>query len=183
MKQRQKPFRMGKLLERRRVFSGKIVDLVVDQVELDGQPHQREVVRHPGGVVVLGELDDGRIPFVRQMRYPLQTDLLELPAGKIDPGELPEVGAAREMEEETGFRPLNMALVCRFYSTPGFCDELLHLYHSDSLQPTSANLETDEEIALEFHRLDEAIELALDGKIVDAKTLVALFWLDWKKRR
>lgn len=174
-------FNQGKLLRRREVYSGKIVDLVVDRIELDGREYDREVVKHPGGVVVIGELEDGRIPFVRQLRYPMQRAILELPAGKIDPGEAPERSAAREMEEETGYRPRSLTRVCSFYSTPGFCDELLHLFYSDSLQATQRDLETDEDIILEFHTLPQAIEMALRGEIPDAKTMLALFWLNWKR--
>ncbi len=175
-------FHRGKLIERDRLYSGKIVDLIVDRIEIEGRPHLREVVRHPGGVVVIGELADGRIPFVRQHRYPMDQALLELPAGKIDDGEEARSSAAREMEEETGYRPRSLEFVCRFYSTPGFCDELLHLFHSDNLEATRTNRDAGEQIELEFHSLEKALEMAVRGEIVDAKTLVALFWLDWKRR-
>jgi ADP-ribose pyrophosphatase len=173
----------GKLLERNQVYSGKIVDLIVDEIELSGVKHIREVVRHPGGVVVIGELDDGRIPFVRQRRYPMDRVLLELPAGKIDPGEPPELSAAREMEEETGYRPERLNHVFSFYATPGFCDELLHLYHTDQLIATEPRLEADEDLEIEFYTLDEALEMANRGQILDAKTLTAIFWLKWRKTR
>lgn len=179
----EREFPRGRLLQRRRVYTGKIVDFEVDRLERDGREYIREVVRHPGGVVVIAELEDGRIPFVRQLRYPMDRPLLELPAGKIDPGEDPERGAAREMEEETGYRPRRMTHVFDFYSTPGFCDELLHLYHSDSLERVPRRLDADEDIDLAFLGLDEAIEMGCRGEILDAKTLVALYWLYWKKRR
>lgn len=176
-------FQRGKLIGRDRLYSGKIVDLIVDQIEIEGRPHLREVVRHPGGVVVIGELPDGRIPFVRQHRYPMDEILLELPAGKIDAGEDARNSAAREMEEETGYRPRRLDFVCKFYSTPGFCDERLHLFYSDDLEATSTNHEAGEQIELEFHSLEQALEMAVRGEIVDAKTLVALFWLHWKRRQ
>ena len=176
-------YRRGRLLQRREVYGGKIVDLIVDRIELDGEPHIREVVRHPGGVVVLGETEDRRIPFVRQLRYPMNQVLLELPAGKIDPGEDPAVTAAREMEEETGFRPREMQHVLSFYSSPGFCDELLHLFYSNRLLETTPNHEEDEEITIEFHSLDQALRQAFEGEIIDAKTLVALFWLKDRRSR
>lgn len=176
-------FQRGRLLERRRLYAGKIVALEVDRLEAEGREYIREVVRHPGGVVVLGQLEDGRIPFVRQLRYPMDRALLELPAGKIDPGEAPEVSAAREMEEETGYRPESLRHVLDFYSSPGFCDELLSLYYTDSLRPSSQTFDTDEDIQLEFYMLPEALEMGARGEILDAKTLVALFWLDWMKKR
>ncbi|MFQ5740456.1 MAG: NUDIX hydrolase [Acidobacteriota bacterium] len=172
----------GRLIERRQVYSGKIVDLIVDRIELEGESYLREVVGHPGGVVVLGQLDDGRIPFVRQWRYPINKELLELPAGKIDPGEEPEATAIREMEEETGFRPRTIECVYSFYSSPGFCDELLHCFFSRELEKTAIRREKDEHIVTEFLSLGEALSLAAQGGILDAKTLVALLWLDRKLR-
>lgn len=159
------------------MYSGTIVDVVVDTVEIAGHPRTREVIRHPGGVVVLGILEDGRIPFVRQHRYPMNRFLLELPAGKLDPGEEPRESARREMEEETGFLAESLELVSSFYTSPGFCDELLHCYYSDKLRPTARRLDEDEEIELEFHTLEDALVLAEQGEIVDGKTLLALYWL------
>ncbi len=185
MGNQDREFRRGRLLERRLIHSGKVVDLVVDRLESEGREYVREVVRHPGGVVVIGELENGGIPFVRQLRYPMDRVLLELPAGKLDPGEVPEVGAAREFEEETGYRPLRLERVLDFYSSPGFCDELLYLFHSDSLQRVSRKLGADEDEDLDLVVLDleEAIAMAARGEILDAKSLVALYWLDWKKKR
>ena len=168
---------------RKHIYSGQIVDLVVDQIEIKGKERLREVVRHPGGVVILAELPDGRIPFVRQLRYPMQRHLLELPAGKLDSGEKPEAAAGRELEEETGLRPQQLEHLFSFYSTPGFCDEILHLYYCNQMQVVEPNPEFDEDISIEMHRLEEAIELSQSGQIVDAKTLVAIFWLYWNRRR
>ncbi len=170
-----------KLLSRKQVYSGKIVGLTVDTIELGGTEYIREVVRHPGGVVVLAELQDGRIPFARQFRYPINQSLLELPAGKVDAGEEPALTAARELEEETGFRPEHLNHVLNFYVSPGYCDEIIGFYYTDRVQETAACLEHDEEIMVEFYRLEEAVELSLRGEIVDAKTLVALFWLHREK--
>ncbi len=166
----------GRVLNRQRVYEGKIVRLEVDQLEILGRPAIREVVRHPGGVVLLGVRDDGRIPFVRQLRYPMQEMILELPAGKLDPGEDPATAAAREMEEETGYRALDIEHVLSFYPTPGFCDENLHLFVSSRLVESTQNPEFDEQLEVEFYTLEEALKLALSGQIRDAKTLVAIFW-------
>ncbi|MDA2938284.1 NUDIX hydrolase [Acidobacteria bacterium AH-259-A15] len=170
-------------VNRKHLYSGKIVDLIVDTIEVKGKQYIREVVRHPGGVVILAQLEDGRIPFVRQLRYPMDKVLLELPAGKLDPGEEPEVSARRELEEETGLRAEFLKHIFSFYPTPGFCDEFLHLYYTNRVQETSTNLEQDEDIVVEFYRLEEAIDMSLRGEIIDAKTLLALFWLYWKKLR
>lgn len=174
-------FPKGRLLRRDRLYAGKIVELVVDRIQLKGQEHVREVVRHPGGVVVLAELDDGRIPFVRQRRYPMDEPLLELPAGRIDAGEEAAICAARELEEETGFRAVTLEPVFKFYSTPGFCDEVLHLYYSNRLQRTETRPDPGESIQIEYYSLEEAIRLATAGELPDAKSLVALYWLFWKR--
>ena len=166
----------GRILDSQCIYEGKIVRLEVDQLEFGGRATIREVVRHPGGVVLLGIRDDGLIPFVRQLRYPMQEKVLELPAGKLDPGEDPREAAAREMEEETGYRPVDLEHVFSFYSTPGFCDELLHLFYSSQLIETARNPEFDEHLEIEFYTLDEALQLALSGKIRDAKTLAAVLW-------
>ncbi len=170
-------------MERNHVYSGRIVDLIVDKIEVKGQETIREVVRHPGGVVVLVDQADGTIPFVRQNRYPMGKDLLELPAGKLDPGEDPRDSAARELEEETGLKPEYLDHVASFYTSPGFCDELLHLYYTNRVLTTQTRFDHDEEISIERYSLDEAIELCNRGEIQDAKTLIALFWLYWKRRQ
>lgn len=159
------------------VYSGRIVSLEVDRVEIDGDIYLREVVRHPGGVVILALLPDGRIPFVKQHRYPLDQDLLELPAGKLDPSEKPETCAARELEEETGLRALEIRHVCSFYTSPGFCDELLHLYFAPRVERTAAQPEADEDVAVEIYTLQEALYLVETGAIRDGKTILALLWL------
>jgi len=172
-----KEFDRGKFLNRNHLYSGRIVGLHVDEIEVKGVETIREVVTHPGGVVVLAEVENSLIPFVRQYRYPIEKDLLELPAGKVDSGEDPMLSAGRELEEETGFHAKALELVCSFYSSPGFCDELLHFYYTNNVRKTETNREYDEEIVLEFHNLSDAIALTMEGKIQDGKTIAALFWL------
>ncbi|HSR54488.1 MAG TPA: NUDIX hydrolase [Acidobacteriota bacterium] len=173
-----KKLKSYKVLESKKVYQGKVVDLVVDTIEIGGKEYIREAVRHPGGVVILGRRPDGRIPFVRQHRYPPDEIVLELPAGKLDEGEEPNQAAARELEEETGYRAAGLRHVSSFYSTPGFCDEILHFFHSDTLTAShQSGGEEDEILQVEFYTLSEALELATRGKIRDAKTLVALYWL------
>lgn len=176
----RQPYR---LLDHKEIYRGKLIDLVVDTIEIEEAPYVREVVRHPGGVVVLAELEEGLIPFVRQHRYPMNRKLLELPAGKIDSGEAPAAAAAREFEEETGWRPLSITHVCSFYSTPGFCDELLHLFYTDEVRRTSSRLEPDEDVNVELYTFDQTMELVARGEIPDAKSLVALFWLQSVRRK
>ena len=169
------------LVERKQVYSGRIVDLIVDNIEVNGRQAIREVVKHPGGVVILVEAEDGRIPFVKQTRYPLGKPLLELPAGKLDAGEEPHHSAVRELEEETGIRAEHLDHVYSFYTSPGFCTELLHLYHTDRFQRTASKLDHDEDIVVEYYSLEEALEMCRKGEIVDGKTILALHWLDSQK--
>lgn len=171
----------GKLLKKEKVYSGRIIDLEVDQIRINGRQFIREVVRHPGGVVILAEVEKDRIPFVRQHRYPMNRELLELPAGKLDAGEEPVISAARELEEETGFRPLDLKHVLSFYSSPGFCDELLYLFYTEEVIRTAPKLEFDEDLVVEFYSLSDAIEMVAHGEILDAKTTAALFWLAHRK--
>ncbi|RPJ56052.1 MAG: NUDIX hydrolase [Acidobacteria bacterium] len=169
-------------VERKLVYSGRIVDLIVDTIEVNGREAIREVVKHPGGVVILVETEDGRIPFVRQTRYPLGKLLLELPAGKLDPGEEPSHSAARELEEETGIRPEHLNHVYSFYPSPGFCTELLHLYHTDSFKRTASKFDHDEDIVVEYYSLEDALEMCRQGAIVDGKTILALHWLYFQRQ-
>lgn len=170
---------MGKLriLESRKVYAGKIVDLIVDRLaNEDGEETIREVVRHPGGVAVVAELD-GEILFVRQRRYPMDVELLELPAGKLDGPEDPEVAANRELEEETGYRASRLRKIGAFFTSPGFCDELLYIYVAEGLQKGSQELEDDEDLQLEQYSLADAIQMIASGEIQDGKTAVGLLWL------
>jgi ADP-ribose pyrophosphatase len=176
-------FERGILLEKEHLYRGRIVGLEVDTIQIHGVETLREVVRHPGGVVVLAEVDGDSIPFVRQHRYPINKDLLELPAGKLDPGEEPEKSAARELEEETGFRANSLVHVSSFYSSPGFCDELLHLYYTNDLTPSSQNTEFDENLEVEFYSLKKAIRMIESGEILDSKTITALYWLAHRRHR
>ena len=105
------------------------------------------------------------------------SDLLELPAGKQDDEEEPATSAARELEEETAFRPLSLEHVSSYYTSPGFCDELLHFYYSDRLEATGGTPEEDEDLEVEYYTLEEALGMVSSGEIVDGKTIMALLWL------
>lgn len=167
----------GKLLERKHIYSGRIIEVTSDRVELpNGQETIREVVGHPGGAVAVAQLDDGRILFVRQPRYPLGLELLELPAGKLDPDEDPALTVLRELHEETGYVAARATHLSSFFTSPGFCSERLHLYHMCDLQRGQQKLEHDEMITIEKYHLSEAMEMIKDGRIQDAKTIIGLVW-------
>jgi ADP-ribose pyrophosphatase len=163
-------------LSSRRLYEGAIVKLRVDRVRMSKGPEVvREVVEH-GGAVALVALDpEGRLLFVRQHRYATGRALLELPAGTLEPGEDPEVCAARELEEETGFRAGRLQRLGGFFVAPGYCTEYIHAYLATGLQPGTAGGDEDEDIEMLPLPLDEVLRLVETGELEDAKSLAALF--------
>lgn len=164
-----------KVLEHRRLYEGKVLALDVDQVEEPGDVRaMREVVRHRGSVAALAVHDDGRVVLIRQYRYAAHAPLWELPAGRLDPGETPAEGAARELEEEVGLRAQSIEPLCGFFTTPGFCDEVLHLFRLTGLQAVPARPEADERIETVTLPLEEALAMLDRGEIREGKTLIGL---------
>src|SRR5690606_25386888 len=123
------------------IFQGKVISLQVDTVELpNGNTATREIVKHPGAVAVVALYED-RLIVVEQFRKPLERSLVEIPAGKLEAGEEPLTAAKRELEEETGFTAASLRPLCSFYTSPGFADEILHLYLAEDL--TSGEMRPD----------------------------------------
>jgi ADP-ribose pyrophosphatase len=170
-----------RLLEKKiggeRVYRGRILDLEVDRVQLpNGGEALREVIRHKGAVVVLPLHEDRRIELVRQYRYPMGEVLLELPAGKLDPGEEPVECAGRELAEETGWKPVEIHELGSFFTTPGFSDEVLHAFIATPLEPASeVAQDPDEAIDNVSMTVEEALNACRDGTIRDSKTIATLF--------
>lgn len=166
-----------------RVYSGRIVSLDVDEVEEPGDVRAtREVVRHRGSVAALPVHDDGRVVLVRQYRYPVDEAVWELPAGRLDPGENPAEGAARELEEEVGLVAGRVEPLMTFYTTPGFCDERMHLFRATQLTSVPPRPEADERIETLTCTLEEARAMVDRGEIREGKTLVAVL-LELERRR
>ncbi len=167
------------ILEEKRIdgetlFEGKILTLQHDNVELpNGNSAKREIVRHPGAVAVVPVLPNGDIVMVRQFRYPISKDILEIPAGKLDCGEQPEACALRELEEETGYTGTIRKLIA-IHTTPGFSDELIHLYVAENLHFKQQNLDEDEFVNVEILSRTQLRQLIQSGELSDAKSLVAL---------
>ena len=173
----------ARVLQHRRVHTGKVLDLDVDEVlEPGGVRGLREVVRQRGSVATLPVLDDGRFVLVRQYRYAVDAHVWELPAGRRDPGETPEEGACRELEEEVGLRPAALEPLLTFWTTPGFCDEVMYLFRATGLTPVPPRPEADERIQHATFDLDEALAMVRRGEIREGKTLVALL-LELQRRR
>jgi len=163
------------LLGSERIFSGAVFDVVRDRLlDENGIEIVREVVRHPGGAGALPLFDDGRVALVRQYRHPARRELLEIPAGRIEDGEAPEVCATRELEQEIGFSAGRIDKLAEFYSTPGFCDEKLYVYLATDLTPSSRNLDHDELIEVVYLPFAEALKMAERSEIEDSKTIIAL---------
>lgn len=160
-----------KTIKRNTVYEGKIIKVRNDEAELpNGKPCRREVIEHNGGACIAPITDTNSLIFVRQFRYPYMEELLELPAGKLEPGEDPFEAGKRELEEETGCvadRFFDMGL---FYPTPGYCGEVIHLYAATGLCSTEANPDEDEFVQVEKYTLEESIEMVLNGTIKDGKT-------------
>ena len=171
-------------LESRILHRGRFITFRIDTIrDAAGRPGVREVVEHPGAVAILA-IDGDDVLLVRQYRTPIGRVLLELPAGTLDrladgTVEDPDVAATRELGEETGHRAGRWRLLARFWSAPGFTEELMHLYLATDLQPIEAYMGPDEDEHLEVERLPwrEAVEMAKSGRIEDAKTLVGLLHL------
>src|SRR5207245_2576026 len=138
----------------------------VDEVEEPGGVRAiREVLRHPGSVAVLAVHEDGRFVLVRQYRYPVDHEVWELPAGRIDRGESPEAAARRELAEEVGLEPDRLERISVFYTTPGFCDEVMHLFRATGLQTVPARPEEDERIEARTVTLQEARAMVERGEL------------------
>ncbi len=158
------------------IFEGRAVRLEVDRVRLpDGTESVREVIRHPGAVVIVGLLADQRVVMIRQHRYCVGEALLELPAGTLEAGENPDDCARRELAEETGYQSDDWTRIATFYTTPGFTDELIHGYLARNLQPGAVGeADEDERIETVLMPLSAAQTMARRGDLHDAKTMLAL---------
>ncbi|BCU81669.1 ADP-ribose pyrophosphatase [Polycladomyces abyssicola] len=165
-----------KTIKSQTIYEGNIIRLQLDQVTLpDGRTSQREIVKHPGAVAVVAITDEKKLVLVRQFRKPLEKTILEIPAGKLEPGEDPRVCAFRELKEETGYRAEEMTPLVSFYTSPGFADEIIHLYVASGLHRGEARPDQDEFVELVELTLPEAWQRIADGEICDAKTVAAVY--------
>jgi ADP-ribose pyrophosphatase len=154
--------------ESRTVYEGKHLDVVVER----WGENEREIVEHPGAVAIVAVDRDDRVAFVRQLREPARARLLELPAGTLDPGESPEECARRELREETGLNGGSWSPLARFWTTPGFCRELMHVYVAEGVEAGEAAPAQDEELEL-VHVSVAQLDGRLD-ELEDAKTLAGV---------
>ncbi len=155
-------------------FRGRVVELVVDTISEGDITYPREVVRHPGSAVIVPVFDDGTVALVRQYRHPAVRYLLEIPAGTLRRGEVPEEGAARELEEEIGVVSRSLEKLCEFFVSPGFLEEKMWVYLATGLTETQQRLEDDELIEIVRLPLTQALNMITTGEIEDAKTIIGL---------
>ncbi len=181
MREEERADKTGRI-ESRRVYSGKIISLDVDVVRFpDGSVGELEMIRHPGASAIVPFLsdpsgEDPQVLMIRQYRYAAEGYLLEIPAGRLDPGEDPRDCARRELKEETGCSAEQIDHLFTMYTTPGFTDEKIHLFMATGLLAGEAERESDEFLDLEPMPLSRALELVEAGEIKDAKTALGLLF-------
>ncbi len=161
-------------IDSKKIFEGRVFDVSVDTVREGEQTYIREIVHHPGSAVILPVFADDTIALVKQYRHPAVKYLLELPAGTLNHRERPEVGAARELEEELGLVAGRMEKLSEFFISPGFLSEKMWLYLATDLRETQQRLEEDEAIEIVRLSIDRALQMITDNEIEDAKTIIGL---------
>lgn len=172
-----------KTISEERKYSGNIINVNRATVLLPGgKQATRDIVRHPGASVVVPITDDWELLLVKQYRKPCEMVSLELPAGKLDEGELPETCAIRELREETGYVPENIQKVMDIHSTPGFSDEVLHMYVATGLKEGTSCPDEDEVISCWKYPVSQCIQMIQNGQITDAKTIIGIYLADRIKK-
>ena len=164
-----------KMIEKEDIFEGKVIHVTLEKAELpDGTMAMREVVGHPGGVCVSALTEDNELLFVRQFRYPYKEVLLELPAGKLEKGQNPLENGKRELLEETGAIGYNYISLGSQMVSPGFCNEVVHMYMCRVERFEEQQLDEGEFLNFEKIPIDKAVEMVLNNQLPDAKTQIAV---------
>ena len=165
---------LPKIISSQKVFDGRVFNVTVDTVSEGELTYQREVVHHRGSAVIIPVHDDSTVVLVRQYRHPAVRFLLEAPAGTLDDGERPEVGAARELEEELGLVAGRLDKLSEFFVSPGFCEEKMWVYLATELTESKQHLDDDEILDIVRLPMTDALEMITSGEIQDAKTIIGL---------
>ena len=162
------------ILDSREIFRGRVFDVAVDTIREGDKTYQREIVHHPGSAVIVPVFEDGTVALVRQYRHPAVRYLLEAPAGTLRRGEVPEDGAARELEEELGFVAGRLEKLSEFFISPGFCEEKMWVYLATQLTETEQRLDDDEILKVVRIPFSQALSMITTGEIEDAKTIIGI---------
>ena len=156
------------------IYDGKVIKISKDEVLCpNGNKSLREIVHHRGGVGILFKLGD-KFVFEKQYRYAFNEEIIEIPAGKLEEGEIPLIAAERELLEETGYRPLEMIYLGKMYPTVGYSNEVIHLYYCEKAKKEERHLDNDECIDLCLYTLKEIEEMIAENKIKDSKSIIAI---------
>ena len=174
MPNKQPDKELPRILNSQEVFDGRVFKVTVDTINEGELTYQREVVHHPGSAVIVPIHDDGTVALVRQYRHPAVRYLLEVPAGTLNDGERPEVGAARELEEELGLTADRLEKLSEFFVSPGFLEEKMWVYLATGLSEGKPQPDEDEVLDVVRLPLADALEMITSGEIQDAKTIIGL---------
>ena len=161
------------------IYQGRLLDVRSDKVILpNGKTSTREWIKHPGAVCMIPRLPDNKIALIRQYRYPVNKEMIELPAGKLEENENPVTCAKRELEEEIGYRTEKLTFLTNLHPAIGFADEIMGLYLAEDLVKTTSNKDEDEFLELIPTSLNKAVEMVWKGKITDVKTIIGILWAE-----
>lgn len=156
------------------IYEGVVINLRKDKVTVQNGVSYREIIEHNGGAVLAALTNQGKMVMVRQYRKPAERVMLEVPAGKIDPGEAPEITAVRELKEETGYTAKNVQFLTWFYPSVGYSEEKLYLYLCTDLTAGETNFDENEALDIEEFEIDRLCDMVMKGEINDAKTIIAI---------
>lgn len=163
-----------KTIKSERIYEGAIINLRRDEVTVQNGTSMREIIEHNGGAVLVAVTSERKLVMVRQYRKPAGRVMLEVPAGKIDPGESAEAAAKRELKEETGYTAGKIKFLMQFYPSVGYSEEILYLYLCTDLTPGETNFDENEAIDIEEYEISRLHRMVMDGDIQDAKTIIAI---------
>jgi ADP-ribose pyrophosphatase len=165
------------VVDSQRIFEGRVFGVRVDRIQYpDGAEHRVDVVEHGASLAIVATPSYGELVLVRQYRHPAGAMLWEIPAGTAEEGEAAADGACRELREETGFSAGRIVPIGSFWTTPGFCSEVMHIFHADELRAGEPAFDDDERIEVGIFTIRAAWRLVANGT-ADAKTVLALLWL------
>jgi len=158
------------------IYEGKVVNLRIDTIQVEGQTHKREIVKHHGAVALVPIDAQGNVIMVQQFRSGSQSELLEIPAGGLEPGEPPEEAARRELQEEIGHYPEELTHLGGFWVAAAYNTEYITIYLTRRMHNAGLPADEDEFIAIRRVPFNEAVRMAIEGEIEDAKTIIGLTW-------